>query len=389
MGAPLTEEESGNKMDVWNHQLYYKFLKYKYIQTINSQPLIGMVDLLVRRIIEENRLWGSGLTKPEYMELADIREKMIQGRKHLSDDIDIDNPPTMEETYNGIAKRLIRRYHTKGEMDTKSDAAPATHKLKVFGATGTGIRSGSAFKAVETILGLIPQAKLQPNYYTDPYAKPWDIIVGARTEYHNEHAAYWANKLTLLWGRIIAKDASILGVEVSPERIVAVKSFCNWITWGAKTYSEQDFTNVDPLLPHILFDSMATKDNAKLYRFRGYSSAAGKASAIRDDGIRRQTFFALNKWIDGHIAHFVEGNVGFDEYRIDLLKKLMVVYFGVIGFGGKSGKGTYTKDNGSMGGHSGACFWRMKSKYILWVAKQIHPDNMMIDTLIEEYKINL
>jgi hypothetical protein len=382
-----SDDEGGNKLDTGNHDLYYKYLKYKYIQTINSQPLIGMVDLLVRRIIEENRLWGHGLTKDQYMQLSDIREKMIQGRKHLSDDIDIDNPPTMEYTYNTIAKKLVKRYHCKGEMDSKADAAPATHKLKVFGATGTGIRTGSAYKAVQTILGLIPQAQLQPNYNDDPYSKGWSLIKGASIEYHNEDAAYWANKFTALWARIQGGDPTVLGLTVTSERIIAVKSFTTWINWGAKSYSTQDFTNIDPLLHNVLFDTMVAKDGDRLYRFRGYSSAAGKAAGIKDEGTRRHTFFALNRWVDGHIAGFIEGNVGFDEHRVDLLKKLMVVYFGVIGFGGKSGRGTYTKENGSIGGHSGACYWRMKSKYILWVAKIVHPDNEMIDRLIVDHNI--
>jgi hypothetical protein len=354
-------EDTGKEIDAYNHNVYHKFLLYKYVQVINSQPLIGLVDLLVRRIIEENRLNNKGLSVAQYMKLALIRESMIQGRKHLTDDMDLDNPPSVDEVYKNISERLIRTYHWAGKMNPKGAAAPATHKLKVFGASGTGIRATSSFQAVQNIVELVPTAKRQPNYSLDPYSKGWDELIGAQYMYHNEDAVYWMTKFDTLWTALQKGNSTILGVEVSAKRIISVVSFCHYLVYG---------------------------NSGKTWL--GYTASARDLLSIRDENVQRQAFFDLNKQIDALVAGFVEEQCGLDPHRQDLLKKMLTIYLGKIGFGGRLGKGIYTlPDNGGIIGHSGGCFWRMKAKYIIWVAKLIHPNNPMLDRLIDDYNIKM
>jgi len=381
------EEASGEKLE-YTYENYYKFLKYKYAVTINSQPMIGLVDLLVRRVIEENRLNKAVLTPSQYMELARIREQMIQGRKHLTKDIDLDNPPSMEEQFSAIQRVIVKNFHYNKRMSYNPKDAPATHKLKVFGASGMGARTETGMRAINNIISLVKAAKRQPNYYNDPYAKSWDYISDARQLYYVEDdAKYWGDKFTTLWNNLKRGDKEILGINVTPKRMIEVASFVSYLNEGQKSWREISVDEIGEYSPHY-YEIRVNKnpdDSIKSYDIReyGYSQAAKLLLRINDEHERRTEFFRLGKRADIKVKRFIEDSVGFDETKVDLLKKLIIIRLGMVGFG--SGR----NQEGEKYSFGGRTFWRMKNKYIFWVTKLVHPDNKMIDRLIEEFGIKL
>lgn len=365
--VPVESEKGDKSIERYDHEIYPKYLKYKYQQVANSQPLIGLVDLLVRRVIEENRLHGHGLTKSQYMELAEIRELMIQGRKHLSADMDLDHPPTLMDTFTKIKNKILRRFHYKRELDKE---APITFKLKVFGSSGTGIRTFNSYAALRNIVTMTKEVKLQSNGKSDPWHKAWEEIAkGGSPIVVEDDSQYWYAQLFKLWSQLRQGDKELLGISVSKERMGRVEAFCRYLLAGKEGTPWKGYTN-----------------SAK--------SILARTRKEKDDYLRRTEFSRLSRVCKQKIEVFILSEVGEDLHKQDLLSKLLTIYLGIVQiprgrFTVTRGFGTYQDVEGNKYSSGGGCFFMMRPKYLLWVIKIVHPNNPVIDKLIEYYKVKL
>ena len=371
--SKVNPEEEKPVSYITDIEKYIEEQKRDYKNIIWSQVAIGMFDNFARLLytmrretkgksIKINGVSRVGQPIPTIIgkKISDQREDTIKAKKW---DIDV-------AAIQNTCEDFTRWYAPNGQLP-KGDKRPASFLL-LHNSLGAEKFLDST-TMMKRFISLIERINSDNEIHElDCYKTLWKALKGIKVhECHND-SQYWRNAIY----KMLSNYSNLFeGITISPNTKSRIEWFATYLTGTGELNGadKEGNTYEDDLRTRF------EKEMEKEIKFSGYRYWSSRLIEEADDAAREELYKRLFDRVSEAREAFLDQIAEGDKDKRSVISKLLTLAVGNISFG--VGINRQTQKHYSLPGYT---FWNMPMEDLVWIVKQVHPNNPFISKYEEK-----